>query len=103
MGSVFIEDCVDTDAAFLRVGGGEPAQAIGFQRARSHHVHGHAARSVRIGELANEVGERSVGDAGAARLRCGLGSEMPADGDDSGVLDKPVVDGADEAEQAADF
>ena len=71
--------------------------------ARSDHVHSHPPWPVGVGELANEVGQGSIGDIGAAGLRRGFGTEMAADGDDPGPLDKPVLNSADETQQSAEF
>jgi hypothetical protein len=75
---------------------GEPTEAIGVQGTRSDHVHSHTSWPVGVGELANEVGQCTVGDTGPAGLRRGFGTEMAADGDDPGPLDKPVLNSADE-------
>ena len=60
-------------------------------------------RPVGVGELANEVGQCSVGDTGPAGLRRGFGTEMATDGDDPGPLDKPILNSADETQQSAEL
>lgn len=74
---------------------------MGVQRTRSDHVHSHPSRAVGVGELPNEIGQSSVGDTGAAGLRCGLGPEMTADGDDPGARNKTIINSADETQQPA--
>ena len=62
-------------------------------------MHSHPPRPVDVGELANEVGQGSIGDTGPAGLRRGFGTEMATDGDDPGPLDKPIVNSTDETQQ----
>jgi hypothetical protein len=96
VGSVFIEDGLDANAARLGCRGGEPTAPVGVQGTRSDQVRSHPPWPVGVGELTNEVGQSSVGDTGPAGLRRGFGTEMAADGDDPGPLDKPVLNSADE-------
>ena len=58
---------------------------------------------VDIGELADEVGQSSVGDTGIACLRRRFGAEQAADRDDPGPINESVLDSADEAKQSAEF
>lgn len=92
-----------TVVAFKRAVGSDPTQTLGVGRPGRYQMRGDAALAISQAELANDIDQCRIGNAGRRRIGGRLESVMAADRDQPGIGLQMAVDRADQAQQPTDF